>query len=757
MNYDTIRVEITEVARFSFLEKLKELLVDVTGEVSYYLTNQNGIRYTNCSALPVDASIEHPSMLTGDQVNMPYTTMIEFLDNRYNQNKFYRQVLEPYSQAGFLTLSRYQEIINDENLNPESVLALLKQYRNYGICGKIGFKGAYKGETSAKGSLQDDSVTSGEDLRIRVYEKLKTHSPIITPKGTTDVLEVVLAYGSSFTWEVEEGPYKWEDSRTLDVNLKPDLTQQPGLITTHDQSPRQTLRSKKIFNVACNFPSDYSASKKSDHLLNLTAVNAADEKLLDPLELSLNVRVACEVPFSLQIFIWKINEPKLNVNTAVSSVNEVFNLKGQEYHNFQVWVFDRSARPFYNFSSIQVDWTMSRSDAATLGECKREEIRGELAQDQYRQIYLREFEGELLLTASSSGYKRQYPQSHSFSRIHDTIAIKILNDIELTPNRALLVLDQRNRLKIQVLRGSKEFAVRVNDSSIIDFEYDRNTQTITVRPLNIGYSRVEVEDLKLVRSNKAYCEIIVADPERLVLKTETNLLQVYSETVMSVSVFDYYNREFEPSQLVYLDLNLKVDSDSDFIRTRAFKITPKENTPNQFIVEGRHTGDHRLIASATKFGVREGERSNLRLVSNHVDLHVFPKLEALPKKVVMAPDCVTSVLIVGGPSEGAKTLYGVELVHETKNGRIIKTSSDKTNLNLIAVKGVEVGDTEIEFRLQYRNNPHKIIANNNVTVKIATINELDILGMQDRKIHVGAQVRLIAASKLNSFFFGKSL
>ena len=67
----------------------------------------------------------------------------------------------------------------------------------------------------------------------------------------------------------------------------------------------------------------------------------------------------------------------------------------------------------------------------------------------------------------------------------------------------------------------------------------------------------------------------------------------------------------------------------------------------KFIVWGFVPGEYLIYAVTPDLGAKESEW----LKSNTVEIIVFEKLYSNPSEVVIAPECITNVRLLGGPTE----------------------------------------------------------------------------------------------------------
>lgn len=374
--------------------------------------------------------------------------------------------------------------------------------------------------------------------------------------------------------------------------------------------------------------------------------------------------------------------------------------------------------------------------------------------DQYQRLFLSAIEREVTLRASTESFKKETGVQPTFNYIYDDVIITIKGDIELEPSHKVLYYDLDNAFDIDIKRGSGEFSVSVNDSSIIKFSYDRANQRITVYPLAMGYAQIIVEDQKLISSQKAYCNIVVATGARIELTTDSSLIQEDDSTKMHVKVFSSDGDMFTQEQLRFMKIVLSLDTETE-ARANNIRISQVPNRYDQFSVKGLRKGEYDFSASGVIYKARNkyGEVQSHKLFSNRVELHVFEKLEARPPRLLLAPGCLAAVELVGGPSEKSRIINNVYIESRVTSERFIDIKT--TDQSVYSVKAKNEGDTEIIFEVKYRDG--RVIGSVVVKTKVAFVNGVEILGMLDRKIHVGTQIRLIALTRYDNEYFTHAL
>lgn len=361
-NFDEIEVEVSQISELVFLEKLEEIVVNNTGYVNVYARGPNRQKYSNCSFLNINTNIENPSLVQQLPEDLLYENYLDYLQGLEGSNIHYRQLLDSSIYDTYFQLSHYASYIQETAVSEVELRRIFKLYKNYGICSRIVFKGEFKGETSVK-AVHGRSLISSEELRLRVYDHFTTMEPALTYK-TDKTREVILAFMSSFQWNLEGGPMKWEDNRRLNSNVEVISTNKQGIdILKHSEIP--TIKSRKSLLMECLRPRTAGDKGPYEYAVRLSLQNDADQKLPDPVRLETELSVSCRNPKSIEIYILKEGEKRLDVNTVQSALSETFTIRNNQYYDFQTWVFDENKRPFYNFSSLRVDWSLEPASAGT--------------------------------------------------------------------------------------------------------------------------------------------------------------------------------------------------------------------------------------------------------------------------------------------------------------------------------------------------------------------------------------------------------
>lgn len=354
---------------------------------------------------------------------------------------------------------------------------------------------------------------------------------------------------------------------------------------------------------------------------------------------------------------------------------------------------------------------------------------------------MKDVKEEFTLRVETNGLKRIFFR-FEFPLLWDELVLSVLPNHHLNPHRIILFYDLKNKAQIKILEGSGYFKVKTNESELLNYDYDNVNSLITVSPKKKGYASIIVEDGNLIHSRPASCEIIICDAAHLVLKTETNLLSLGNKTLMHVSVHEINNEMIPEDQYHLMKIYLQIDSDSEYLRSNALGIEPYLDQNNMFVVEGRLVGSFKVKAFMT---IPSNSYSTISFItSNVLELHVFENLRINPPSLLMSPGCVSNVELIGGPSEKSKVLNNVVLEASLSEKNIV-TYKEISN-DLFEINAEMLGEVKMTFVLKFKDT-NIIINSVIINIKVALVREVEILGMIDRKLHVGSVVRLIAISK----------
>lgn len=150
-----------------------------------------------------------------------------------------------------------------------------------------------------------------------------------------------------------------EDNRFLQENIfiLNDLNSDKNLnISVEKYSGYSSNKNKKNYLIKCT---KYSEQDEK-YFISFNSWNKPDHQLIRPINASIAILVSCKLPKTFQIHLLKEDEPIYDYNSAkLQSLGNIF-VKNQESYFFQVSAFDILNNPFYNISSLNITWSITK-------------------------------------------------------------------------------------------------------------------------------------------------------------------------------------------------------------------------------------------------------------------------------------------------------------------------------------------------------------------------------------------------------------
>ena len=638
-NFDKIDLKVSHISKIEFVEQKKELLVDGRDTALYFSLDQNNQRFTNCTFIGYEFSGRGHSDLKVANNALGYSSLLSKISGLVTESREFRNRVTANGSINYNELylkhNSYKRYLDDAEITQERLVEILTDYENYGICGGVNLVSSTRGDATVVANLMNDfygkaasvdedsndkaysrsstlqtNSNGNEELQIKIFDKYATIGPE-TDKRYFVAEEFILAYGSELDWTLSGGPSPWEDDKrpqkrefvqqSLNSDRHPiqDKSAHEALIDIH-YLQNQTTESRSAFRMTCTFPRDQT----QDHLYDfkLTTYNQQDEKLIFPLKLSHSLKIACRVPKSLNLFLIRGEESLLSTKKFRGHRTDSLVIRNQRKHPFQVWAYDATKQPFYNFDSITMRWRLDTAAHGSLIDPK--------TQDFTQQLQLNDHIGNMTMFAESWSYKKDHPPGKDFPRVFDSVSLNILNNLELVPSYKLVYLHPENSVDIQIKEGSGKFKVTCSDTSIASFEYKELERIVRVKPLKQGSIVINVEDAILKSSIPASSEILIMRAVKVVLDLEKNLLQEGLISGATVTVYDENDNKFNEDQFHKMDLKVIIDTENEKTRSSNLEILPSPGHTNKFRIRGLIIGNYQLVARIVSCYGRETISSN---------------------------------------------------------------------------------------------------------------------------------------------------
>jgi len=150
-----------------------------------------------------------------------------------------------------------------------------------------------------------------------------------------------------------------EEKRTLQE--KSSILKESSYLITNELAMEKasispSMKNRKNFLITCSKFHDFDEK----FIVNFNAWNEQDHRLISPVNASISVIVSCKIPKSFLIFLLREDQPIYDFNSAkLQSFPNIY-VKNLDTYDFQVIAFDVLNNAFYNFSSLDVKWTMTK-------------------------------------------------------------------------------------------------------------------------------------------------------------------------------------------------------------------------------------------------------------------------------------------------------------------------------------------------------------------------------------------------------------
>ena len=137
--------------------------------------------------------------------------------------------------------------------------------------------------------------------------------------------------------------------------------------------------------------------------------------------------------------------------------------------------------------------------------------------------------------------------------VSDKMKIEVVESVKVEPQfKSIHFNAEKNQYVFKIFRGSGEFKVSLNDSSVAQRVH--NGREVRISPISTGSVQVMIEDIKLPNSPPAYAELLISDISRLELDKNGFLIEQGSSLNMLVTAFDSHGNEFDRDQYAHMEL-----------------------------------------------------------------------------------------------------------------------------------------------------------------------------------------------------------
>ncbi|KAL4472934.1 hypothetical protein ABPG72_007811 [Tetrahymena utriculariae] len=768
-NFDEIEVIVSNILRAAPLEQMKEVLIngfESTFAIAY--PELGSQRFSNCSALAF--SVEENAFYSSSAERFQtYEEILKDLNKLMADNVFIKQELKKNELKSFN--EEFKEYIQSRSVTQEEIDNVHYEYNNYGYCSAFRILAKEAGEYRARIYAEGLQLQENVDQYISV-KVLLPFKNIINPKYFNFFKkdEVIISMGSSYNWRFKHGPSQWESWRKINVNTQVNLKQkgctgQEGLISN---IPKQTTQGNitQSYQLSCGL---CKADKENSYTISISAQNEADVKLPRPLVLHNELIVWCNVPHAL--YIYPLTSPNQRdgddesvlLQHAKTSKFNKYHLQTEMNHFFFTQVFDSRSLPFANYTSLAIGWKITTSECGPLTNLHLSEYKDQFKlslnteqipqkKDEFRKYELntcvnfanQQSTDVIKIQATSITLEDTQASPVNFS-VNDEILIAVSKNVECDPVESLLYNHKENKYVMNLMYGSGQYIINNNATDVVQHKYHDSQSKLAFVTFKNGVSSLRIEDSLQIGAKKIECRVQVRDPARIDLRLIQDIIPVGAYTQAVVEVYDDQGRKYTNSQVALMDIYLESDTSDNEGITLAIKRDPLNG--HKFSIDGKKRGNYRLVAvlkSGSASTYNDPRYANFFIIkSNSLDLEVFPPLEAYPPKIILHPNCQTSLQLIGGPSDSTRVRYSSETLNHQSSQKLIDLNQLDTKLYDIRALEKARGNSTLEFFIHLQPN-NTLLSRITVPVTVQNIDDVKIFGMNDRTLHQSTTVRLIA-------------
>ena len=226
---------------------------------------------------------------------------------------------------------------------------------------------------------------------------------------------------------------------------------------------------------------------------------------------------------------------------------------------------------------------------------------------------------------------------------------------EIYPQNASIYVRETNIYPLTIIKGSGDFSIELNDETLANYNYDKNSRKLYITPLRQGILIIKIIDNQLGTgfNYETKSTLYLSDISRIVLYGG-GLLILNKSTIIGIEVYDSFENKFSPDQqkIIPLRLNESFNGlDYSFSKDNA-KIN----------ITGLIPGLYPIII----------KDDSSQILSNIATIEVFEKLNVYPPYLLLVPGSEYTLEVTGGP----KNKENVEIKYQILDEQIANVSRD---------------------------------------------------------------------------------
>ena len=594
-NSDSVSLTVDKYTALSVIEKKKEFMAKEARPFFISLTNERGSVFSNCTSVDIAAKAVKADFKITRRIN-EYAEMVKTIGS---DKKARPEVYHKLGSSSEADLRSYQKYIDNKQYTREELEDLMAHYNNYGICT------AYTGEGAEGDNQVLFTATALEPAKmlVQVYEPYRVSYQFDYNKEFFGETPLLMPH-TSLGFELHNGPRAWGSAGTVKHKVAIEESQKAFFSSEEERNPNFLLVRLHCFN-------DAMKDEKRGRF-TVTSANEADEELVSPIKLAIELTAICGHPAYVRIF--EVQEE--NEVPAFSQYKPVLALRNSKTHLLKVWSFNQQHKAFWQQHSLKVSWQI---DDKSIGHFKD-------SANTTTNLVLTERIGRTKARATSTGYLKSL--SKRFEEIRDEIQISSLDLLAVEPSEVVLYYHERNQAVINIYNGSGYFRIATKTPDVVRTVYDSAKRELILIPLKIGETTIEIHDEQLAVADPVTCSIKVVRISRLELFADKALLKAGEPAQLEVKAYAG-NGLIPANQMRYIDLVFKINGDiSTDIDTRKMRLQ---------------------LAKAGSYSITVESKEN-SVTSSPLYIDVYEPIWIFPSKIILLDGCKGFFEVKGGPS-----------------------------------------------------------------------------------------------------------
>lgn len=355
----------------------------------------------------------------------------------------------------------------------------------------------------------------------------------------------VLSYGGNFNLELLGGGNLWSDDYQVSWKIK----KMPGATDDLHIDNEPLQKSKTTLLIGClnkNF------LNSQEFIVDIELKGKVSKRFLNPFSHTERVKISCEPPISQKLH-WTQSSEVMDVlpkNRLEEKEMRTHFVLTNSNHTLRLMMLDKNGFASLDHKQIQSQYTLSDSKLASIDSRSSYDKRS---------LLINEKPGILFVESKAQGYTNNGKITNLKNSVTDKMKIEIVESVAVEPHFKSIYFDSdKNQFSFKIFRGSGEFKVTLNDTSIAQRVHEG--REVRINPISTGSVQIKIEDIKLPQSSPAFAELLISDILRLELDKDGFLVEQGSSLSMTVTAFDSHGKEFDQDQYPHMDLTMDYKS-----------------------------------------------------------------------------------------------------------------------------------------------------------------------------------------------------